>query len=127
MLYEVITSTTIDEMSADGRLQAYAKQVSDSLISIGQSAKDFVLSIGGSFDGVISGMNVTMQSLRVVFNLFTGLTKLAASGLLHLLSTFQIVMTGLGKIAEALGMNGLAKEIKFAAGLMKAEMSYNFV
>lgn len=112
-------NTTINEMAADGRLKQYAQQVSDWLVTTGQSVKQFMLDIGGSFDGMLSAVNVTVQSLRVVFNAFTAAVKGMAAGFL---TNLFLITTGLEKLAGALGMKGLAAELSQATGLLKAEM-----
>lgn len=68
-------SNTINQMANDGRLQQYAKQVSDWLVTTGEATKQFILDIGGSLIGLIAGTNAAVQSLRIVFNLFTGTVK----------------------------------------------------
>lgn len=112
-------SDTINAMAADGRLKQYAQQISDWFVTTAQSTKDFIMDIGGSFDGLLSAVNVTVQSLRVVFNSFTGAVKgFAAASIAPLYG----VLSSLEKVARALGQEGLAKQIGYAAGMMKAQM-----
>src|SRR5574343_333155 len=113
-------NNTINEMAADGRLKQYAKQVSDWLVSTGERVKQFMLDIGGSFDGMLNSVNVTVQSLRVVFNVFSAAVKGMAAGLF---TNLYAITAALEKLAKALGMDGLAAELGQAADLMKTEMT----
>ncbi|GAB3215850.1 tape measure protein [Pseudaeromonas pectinilytica] len=114
-------SNTINQMANDGRLQQYAKQVSDWLVTTGEATKQFILDIGGSFDGLIAGTNAAVQSLRIVFNLFTGTVKGLAVELLKPTYAIAKILDSVADLAEAMGQNGLAGKIRESSGLMKAE------
>ncbi|MGN5137312.1 tape measure protein [Aeromonas sp. 164P] len=111
----------VDEMARDGRLQLYAQQVSDWLVELGTSTKEFILSIGGSFSGLVEGVRLTVQSLQIVFNLFTGSVKLLAAVLLSPLQAIGLLLNGVASLAEAVGLNGLAGSIRYSTGMINAQ------
>ncbi|MGN5221738.1 tape measure protein [Aeromonas veronii] len=111
----------VEAMTKDGRLKLYAQQVSDWLVQTGESTKQFLLNIGSSWDGLIQGTVAAVQSLRVVMNLFTGSVKGLAAVLLSPLQAIGLLLNGIAQLADAVGMNGLAAQIRYGTGLINAQ------
>lgn len=111
----------VEAMTKDGRLKLYAQQISDWLVQTGESTKQFLLNIGSSWDGLIQGTVAAVQSLRVVMNLFTGSVKGLAAVLLSPLQAIGLLLNGIAQLADAVGMNGLAAQIRYGTGLINAQ------
>lgn len=111
----------VQKMVDDGRLDKYAKQISDFLVKTGESTKGFILNIGGSFDGLINATTFTIQGLRILFNTFTLSIKAAATAAMVPLLGFAKMLDGMAAAAEALHLDGLAGKLRFASGAIKAE------
>lgn len=114
-------NSEVQKMAEDGRLDKYAKQISDFLVKTGESAKGFILNIGSSFDGVINATNVTFQGFRIIFNTFTLAIKAAATAAMVPLLGFAKMLDGMAAAAGALGLDSLAGKLRFASGAIKAE------
>lgn len=108
-------------MAEDGRMQAYAKQISDWMVESARSVKTWATDARVSFDNLMIGMTIGVQSLRVVFNLFTGTVKLFGGALLYPYQLMGQLMERMAAVAESMGMTDAAERMRYGAGLINAQ------
>lgn len=108
-------------MAEDGRMQAYAKQISDWMVESARSVKTWATDARLSFDNLMTGMTIGVQSLRVVINLFTGSVKLLGGALLAPFQLMGQLMERMAAVADSMGMTDAAEKMRNGAGLINAQ------
>lgn len=108
-------------MAEDGRMQAYAKQISDWMVESARSVKTWATDARVSFENLMVGMTIGVQSLRVVFNLFTGSVKLLGGALLAPFQLMGQLMEQMAAVADSMGMTDAAEKMRNGAGLINAQ------
>ena len=122
----------LDEMAGDGRLQQLAKSISDGFISMAEAIRlslsqirfdDFVANIQSSFNTVSTilgslrgAFSTAGNTIKLFFNGFTVTVKGFASGFAY---TIGEIIYGWSKLAEVVGADGLAENLKSTTDLLR--------
>ena len=105
------------EMAEDGRLMAYAKQISDTLVNAADNVKSYLTTVTENFDSLVSGSEKVMAGFSLVFNSFTAGVKAIAQDVTQSISE---ILDGLASGLESIKLDDTANALKDKANAMRA-------
>ena len=106
---------TVGQMAKDGRLKAYAQQISNYLVNLATNAKSYLTNIVSELEGMTRTVNAIVGTFQLAFNAFTAGVKT-----IGLATTAQIerVLSGISKLLALAGLDEAAAKMRQQAEAM---------